>query len=187
MKFEAGVHRVQRVPVNDSRIHTSTASVVVLPEQEDIEHKIVQSDLRIDLFRASGAGGQHVNTTDSAVRITHLPTGVVVSVQDERSQHQNKAKALKILAARISEAERKAKELERYQNRTVQIGSGDRSERIRTYNFEQSRITDHRVGLSLFDMDTMLRGEHLDEFIEATVLQHQAAQIENLQQNNYDS
>ena len=160
--------------MNDSRVHTSTASVVVLPEQPDPDSKISASDLRIDSFRASGAGGQHVNTTDSAVRITHIPTGTVVSVQDERSQHQNRAKAMRILASRVLEAERKTQELERYANRTSQIGTGDRSARIRTYNYEQNRITDHRVGLSLFGIDQMLRGEHLEQFIDELFLKQQS-------------
>lgn len=179
MKFESGVHRVQRVPVNDSRIHTSAASVVVLPEQEDIDQKIVSSDLRIDTFRSSGAGGQHVNTTDSAVRITHIPTGTVVSVQDERSQHQNRAKAMKILAARVAEADRRSQQAATNEARATQIRSGDRSERIRTYNFEQNRITDHRAGLHIYGMEHMLKGEYLNEIIDALILKNQTEQMKD--------
>ncbi|OQR97330.1 peptide chain release factor 1 [Achlya hypogyna] len=183
MKFESGTHRVQRVPVNDTRVHTSAITIAVLPEVEEVEMKNVFSpkDLRIDVYRASGAGGQHVNTTESAVRITHLPTNTVVAVQDERSQHQNKAKAMKILCARVYDAERRAQNSERDKMRMSQIGSGDRSERVRTYNFPQSRISDHRVdGLSTFGMDRMMEGELLDEIIDALVLHDQNDKLQRM-------
>ena len=165
LKYESGVHRVQRVPDTETqgRVHTSAATVAVLPEAEEVDLKINESDLRIDVFRAGGPGGQSVNTTDSAVRITHLPTGVVVSQQDEKSQHKNKAKALKILRARVYEAERQKKDKERSENRKNQIGSGDRSERIRTYNFPQGRVTDHRINLTLHKLDEFLSGEIHEE------------------------
>ena len=161
LKYESGVHRVQRVPETESggRIHTSAATVAVLPEAEEIDVTIEEKDLRIDTFRAQGAGGQHVNTTDSAVRITHIPTGVVVSQQDEKSQHKNRAKAMKVLRSRIYEAERTAKAAERAETRKTQVGSGDRSERIRTYNFPQGRVTDHRISLTLHKLDRVLEGE----------------------------
>ncbi|MHC5655288.1 peptide chain release factor 1 [Stappia sp. ICDLI1TA098] len=176
LKFESGVHRVQRVPETESggRIHTSAATVAVLPQAEDVDVDIADSDLRIDTFRASGAGGQHVNTTDSAVRITHIPTGVVVAVQDERSQHKNKAKAMQVLRTRIFDAERARLASERTEARRLQVGSGDRSERIRTYNFPQGRLTDHRIGLTLYKLEEVLSGEALDEVIDALVLDHQA-------------
>ena len=176
LKFESGVHRVQRVPSTESggRIHTSAATVAVLPQAEDVDVDIAESDLRIDTFRASGAGGQHVNTTDSAVRITHAPTGVVVAVQDERSQHKNKAKAMQLLRTRIFDAERARLASERTEARRLQVGSGDRSERIRTYNFPQGRMTDHRIGLTLYKLEEILSGEALDEVIDALVLDHQA-------------
>jgi len=179
LKFEAGVHRVQRVPQTESsgRIHTSAATVAVLPEAEEVDIKIEEKDLRIDTYRSSGAGGQHVNTTDSAVRITHIPTGVVVCQQDEKSQHKNKAKALKILRSRIYEEERRKKELERSSSRKDQVGSGDRSERIRTYNFPQSRITDHRINLTSYRMDEVLREGKLDEFIEALISDDEAKRL----------
>jgi len=177
LKFESGVHRVQRVPETESggRIHTSAATVAVLPEAEEVDVVVEEKDLRIDTFRSQGAGGQHVNTTDSAVRITHLPTGIVVSQQDEKSQHKNRAKAMKVLRARLYEAERMAAENERAEKRKSQVGSGDRSERIRTYNFPQGRVTDHRIGLTLYKLDRMMEGEALDEFIDALTAEDQAA------------
>ncbi|MBO0347506.1 peptide chain release factor 1 [Roseibium limicola] len=175
MKFESGVHRVQRVPATESggRIHTSAATVAVLPQAEDVDVDIQESDLRIDTFRASGAGGQHVNTTDSAVRITHMPTGVVVAVQDERSQHKNKARAMQLLRARIYDAEREKAAGERTEARRLQVGSGDRSERIRTYNFPQGRVTDHRIGLTLYKLEQIIAGESLGEVVEALIVDHQ--------------
>lgn len=177
LKFESGVHRVQRVPETESggRIHTSAATVAVLPEAEEVDVVIEDKDLRIDTFRSQGAGGQHVNTTDSAVRITHIPTGVVVSQQDEKSQHKNRAKAMKVLRARLYEAERMAVANERAENRKSQVGSGDRSERIRTYNFPQGRVTDHRISLTLHKLDRMMEGEALDEFVDALTAEDQAA------------
>jgi len=177
LKFESGVHRVQRVPATESggRIHTSAATVAVLPQAEDVDVDIQDSDLRIDTFRASGAGGQHVNTTDSAVRITHIPTGIVVAVQDERSQHKNKARAMQLLRARIYDEERERAASERTEARRLQVGSGDRSERIRTYNFPQGRVTDHRIGLTLYKLDQIITGEALDEVIDALIMDHQAS------------
>ena len=177
LKYEAGVHRVQRVPVTEGsgRIHTSAATVAVLPEAEDVDVAVDDKDLRIDVYRASGAGGQHVNRTESAVRITHLPTGLVVAIQDEKSQHKNKAKALKILKARLYEQEREAKASERAAHRKGQVGSGDRSERIRTYNFPQNRLTDHRINLTLYKLDQVVSGEALDEVIEPLINEEQAA------------
>ena len=168
LRYESGVHRVQRVPVTEAggRIHTSTASVAVLPEVEETEIEINPNDLRIDVMRSGGPGGQSVNTTDSAVRITHLPTGIVVHCQDEKSQHKNKAKALRILRARLHEAEEERKHAERAQARKSQIGSGDRAEKIRTYNFPQNRATDHRINLTLYKLDAVMKGE-IDEFVEA--------------------
>lgn len=176
LKFESGVHRVQRVPETESggRIHTSAATVAVLPQAEDVDVQINDADLRIDTFRASGAGGQHVNTTDSAVRITHMPSGIVVAVQDERSQHKNKAKALQLLRARIFDEERARLASERTEARRLQVGSGDRSERIRTYNFPQGRVTDHRIGLTLYKLPEVIGGEALDDVIEPLALDHQA-------------
>ena len=176
LKFESGVHRVQRVPETEAggRIHTSAATVAILPEPEDVDVKIDEKDLRIDVFRASGPGGQSVNTTDSAVRITHLPTGLVVSQQDEKSQHKNKAKALKVLRARLFELERAKVDAERAQDRKGQVGSGDRSERIRTYNFPQGRVTDHRINLTLYRLDKVISGEELDDVIEPLIAEHQA-------------
>jgi peptide chain release factor 1 len=179
LKFESGVHRVQRVPETEGsgRIHTSAATVAVLPEAEEVDIKIDEKDLRIDVFRSSGPGGQSVNTTDSAVRITHLPTGMVVQQQDEKSQHKNKAKALKVLRARLYERERQAKEAARAASRKSQVGTGDRSERIRTYNFPQGRVTDHRINLTLYKIDKVVSGEALDEFIEALLAEDQAARL----------
>ncbi|WP_420334381.1 peptide chain release factor 1 [Roseibium sp.] len=176
LKFESGVHRVQRVPATESggRIHTSAATVAVLPQAEDVDIDVQDSDLRIDTFRASGAGGQHVNTTDSAVRITHIPTGIVVAVQDERSQHKNKARAMQLLRARIYDEERERAASERTEARRLQVGSGDRSERIRTYNFPQGRVTDHRIGLTLYKLEQIVAGEGLGEVIEALIVDHQA-------------
>ena len=179
LKFESGVHRVQRVPETETngRIHTSAATVAVLPEAEGVDIQLEESDLRIDVFRASGPGGQSVNTTDSAVRITHLPTGIVVSQQDEKSQHKNRAKAMKILRARIYDAERARLEAERAADRKGQIGSGDRSERIRTYNFPQGRVTDHRINFTLYKLDRVIVGEALDEIIDALISEDQARRL----------
>ena len=171
LKFESGTHRVQRVPQTESggRVHTSAATVAVLPEANDIDVEVLDKDLRVDIFRASGPGGQSVNTTDSAVRITHIPTGIVAQCQDEKSQHKNKAKALKVLRSRIFEIETKKKEEERALERKTQVGSGDRSERIRTYNFPQGRVTDHRISLTLYKLEQILNGEFLDEIITGLV------------------
>ncbi len=179
LKFESGVHRVQRVPKTETqgRIHTSAATVAVLPEAEEVDLEINEQDLRVDTFRSQGAGGQHVNTTDSAVRITHLPTGVVVSCQEEKSQHKNRAKAIKILRARLLDAEQQRRASERAEARKVQVGSGDRSERIRTYNFPQGRITDHRINLTLYKLDRIIAGERLDELIDALVAEDRAARL----------
>jgi len=179
LKYESGVHRVQRVPETEAsgRIHTSAATVAVLPEAEEVDVDIDDKDLRIDVFRASGPGGQSVNTTDSAVRITHLPSGLVVIQQDEKSQHKNKAKALKVLRARLYEMERAARDAERAASRRSQVGSGDRSERIRTYNFPQGRVTDHRINLTLYKIEKVMQGEALDEVIEALVAEDQAARL----------
>lgn len=178
LKFESGVHRVQRVPDTESsgRIHTSAATVAVLPEAEEVDIKIEEKDIRIDTYRASGAGGQHVNTTDSAVRITHIPTGIVVTQQDEKSQHKNKAKALKILRSRIYDAERQKMQNDRSASRKEQVGSGDRSERIRTYNFPQGRVSDHRINLTLYKIEEILSG-NLDEFIEALISSDEASRL----------
>ncbi|MEM9332671.1 MAG: peptide chain release factor 1 [Pseudomonadota bacterium] len=178
LKFESGVHRVQRVPETESggRVHTSAATVAVLPEAEDIDIEIRNEDIRIDTMRASGAGGQHVNTTDSAVRITHLPTGIVVT-SSEKSQHQNRAFAMKTLRARLFDMERQKAEQERADARKGQVGSGDRSERIRTYNFPQGRMTDHRINLTLYKLDRLIMGEGLDEVIDALVTDFQADQL----------
>ncbi len=179
LKYESGVHRVQRVPETESggRIHTSAATVAVLPEAEEVDVQIEDKDLRIDTYRAQGAGGQHVNTTDSAVRITHLPTGIVVQQQDEKSQHKNRAKALKILRARIYDAEREAQANARAEDRKNQVGSGDRSERIRTYNFPQGRVSDHRINLTLHKLDKVLEGEALDEIVDALTSEDQARKL----------
>ncbi|MDY3026224.1 MAG: peptide chain release factor 1 [Candidatus Faecivicinus sp.] len=176
LKFESGVHRVQRVPVTESsgRIHTSTATVAVLPEAEDVEIEINPGDLKIDTYRASGAGGQHVNRTDSAVRITHLPTGLVVTSQDQRSQIQNREKAMRVLKSRLYELEREQQDSAYSQRRRLQVGTGDRSERIRTYNFPQGRVTDHRIGLTLYKIDEIMAGD-LDEIIDALTLAEQTA------------
>ena len=182
LKFESGVHRVQRIPETETqgRVHTSAATVAVLPEAEEVDIQIKDSDLRIDVFRAGGPGGQSVNTTDSAVRITHLPSGVVVSQQDEKSQHKNKAKALKILRSRVYEAEKRKKDQERSSNRRSQIGSGDRSERIRTYNFPQGRVTDHRINLTLHKLDEFLSGEIHEEMNQELRLKEQSLKLQNL-------
>lgn len=179
LKFESGVHRVQRVPETESggRIHTSAATVAVLPEAEEIDVEIEEKDLRVDVFRASGPGGQSVNTTDSAVRITHLPSGIVVSQQDEKSQHKNRAKAMKVLRARIYDAERARADAERAASRKGQVGSGDRSERVRTYNFPQGRVTDHRINLTLYKLDKMMVGEALGEVVEALITEDQATRL----------
>ena len=182
LKYESGVHRVQRIPQTETqgRVHTSAATVAVLPEAEDVDIQIKESDLRIDVFRAGGPGGQSVNTTDSAVRITHIPSGVVVSQQDEKSQHKNKAKALKILRSRVYEAEKRKKDQERSSNRRNQIGTGERSERIRTYNFPQGRVTDHRINLTLHKLDEFLSGEIHEEMNQELRLKEQTLKLENL-------
>ncbi|MCL2566660.1 MAG: peptide chain release factor 1 [Alphaproteobacteria bacterium] len=180
LKFESGVHRVQRVPTTEAngRVHTSAATVAVLPEAEEVDIQIDEKDLRIDIYRSSGAGGQHVNTTDSAVRITHIPTGIVVAQQDERSQHKNKAKAMKILMSRIYEQQRMELDQKRSADRKSQVGSGDRSERIRTYNFPQGRVSDHRINLTLYKLDRFMEGE-LDEMIDALTAADQALKLAN--------
>ena len=182
MKFESGVHRVQRVPETEAggRIHTSAATVAVLPEPEDVEIEIRDADIRVDTYRSSGAGGQHVNKTDSAVRITHLPTGIVVT-SSEKSQHQNRARALKVLQARLYEQQRDALDTARAENRKSQVGSGDRSERIRTYNFPQGRITDHRINLTLYNLPKVLEGEALDDVINPLIAEDQAARLSALE------
>ncbi len=178
LKFESGVHRVQRVPATEGsgRIHTSAATVAVLPEVEDIDIDIKPEDIRIDTMRSSGAGGQHVNTTDSAVRITHIPSGIVVTAS-QKSQHQNRATAMKVLQARLYETEREARDSARSESRKEQVGSGDRSERIRTYNFPQGRVTDHRINLTLYKLEKVIAGEALDELVDALITEHQAAQL----------
>ena len=175
LKFESGVHRVQRVPDTEAsgRIHTSAATVAVLPEAEDVDIAIRDTELRIETMRAQGAGGQHVNKTESAIRITHIPTGIVVNMQDSRSQHKNRASAMNILRSRVYDAERQRVDAERSADRRGQVGSGDRSERIRTYNFPQGRVTDHRINLTLYKLDAVMQGE-LDEIVDALVLEHQA-------------
>ena len=182
LKYESGVHRVQRVPDTETqgRVHTSAATVAVLPEAEEVDLKIDEADLRIDVFRAGGPGGQSVNTTDSAVRITHIPTGLTVSQQDEKSQHKNKAKGMKILRSRLYELERSRIDQERSQDRKTKIGTGDRSERIRTYNFPQGRVTDHRINLTLHRLEEFLEGEAFDEMIESLTLQAQEDSLSNL-------
>ncbi|MBX3052665.1 MAG: peptide chain release factor 1 [Caldilineaceae bacterium] len=181
LKFESGVHRVQRVPATESqgRIHTSTATVAVLPEAEDVEIEISQNDIKIDVFRSSGPGGQSVNTTDSAVRLTHLPTGIVISCQDEKSQLQNRIKAMRILKAKLYDAEMQRQQDELGSARKSQIGSGDRSEKIRTYNFPQSRVTDHRINLTVYRLDSVLQGD-LDEFIDELATQDQAERLQQI-------
>lgn len=181
LKFESGVHRVQRVPETESggRIHTSAATVAVLPEAQEVDIEIRNEDLRIDTMRASGAGGQHVNTTDSAVRITHVPSGVVV-VQAEKSQHQNRARGMEVLRARLYDMERRKLAEERAESRKGQVGSGDRSERIRTYNFPQGRVTDHRINLTLYKLDKVIEGEALDEIIDALITEDQAELLASL-------
>lgn len=180
-KFESGVHRVQRVPVTEAggRIHTSTATVAVLPEADEVDVEIRPEDIRVDVYRSSGPGGQSVNTTDSAVRVTHIPTGMVVTCQDEKSQHKNKAKALRILRSRLLEMERESQKEEIDQERRIQIGSGERSERIRTYNFPQNRVTDHRINLTLYHLESVLEGE-LDEIIEALAAEEKMRTLEKV-------
>jgi peptide chain release factor 1 len=179
MKFESGVHRVQRVPDTETqgRIHTSAATVAVLPEAQDVDIDINEADLKIDTMRAQGAGGQHVNKTESAIRITHVPTGTIVFVQDERSQHKNRARAMGLLKARLYDAQRQKLDAERAADRKAQVGSGDRSERIRTYNFPQGRVTDHRINLTLYKLDKVITGEALDDVIDPLITEHQAAQL----------
>jgi peptide chain release factor 1 len=177
LKFESGVHRVQRVPATEGsgRIHTSAATVAVLPEVEEVDIAIKESDLKIDTMRSGGAGGQHVNKTESAVRVTHIPSGIAIVVQEERSQHRNRAKAMAALRARLYDAERKKRDAERAADRRGQVGSGDRSERIRTYNFPQGRVTDHRINLTLYKLPQVIEGEALGEIIDALITEHQAA------------
>ena len=179
LKFESGVHRVQRVPATEAqgRVHTSAATVAVMPMAEDVDIDLNEADLKIDTMRAQGAGGQHVNKTESAIRITHLPTNTVVFVQDERSQHKNKARALMLMKSRLYDAQRQKLDAERAANRKSQVGSGDRSERIRTYNFPQGRVTDHRINLTLYKLDKVITGEALDEIIDALITEHQAEQM----------
>lgn len=184
LKYESGVHRVQRVPETETqgRIHTSTVTVAVLPEAEDVEIEINPADLQIDTFRASGAGGQHINKTESAIRITHIPTGVVVECQDERSQYKNKDKAMKVLKSRLLEAKMQEQTDEMAQKRKSQVGTGDRSERIRTYNYPQGRITDHRIGLTLYRLEDILNGD-IDEVIDALITADRAAKLESTIEN----
>ena len=183
LKFESGVHRVQRVPETESqgRIHTSAATVAVLPEAEEIDVDISPTDLRVDTYRAQGAGGQHVNKTDSAIRITHLPTGIVVQCQDNKSQHKNRAQAMKVLRSRMYDAERQKAASERAADRKEQVGSGDRSERIRTYNYPQGRVTDHRINLTLYKLDKVMSGEAVDEVVNALIADHQAGLLADLE------
>ena len=179
LKFESGVHRVQRVPATEAsgRIHTSAATVAVLPEAEEVDVQINPADLRVDTYRSQGAGGQHVNKTDSAIRITHLPTNTVVQCQDEKSQHKNRAKAMKMLMARLYDAQRKALDDARSADRRSQVGSGDRSERIRTYNYPQGRVTDHRINLTLYKIDEVMEGGGVDELVDALTAEDQAAKL----------
>ncbi len=183
LKFESGAHRVQRVPKTEAsgRVHTSAATVAVLPEAEDVDIEILDKDLKIDTFRSQGAGGQHVNTTDSAIRITHIPTGVVVEVQEERSQHKNRAKAMTYLRSKLYEAQWRKQQEEMSANRKSQVGSGDRSERIRTYNFPQGRVTDHRINMTLYNIDEVMAGRGLNEFIDALTADDQAARLAELE------
>lgn len=185
LKFESGVHRVQRVPETETqgRVHTSAATVAVLPEPEEVDIEIKETELRIDVFRASGPGGQSVNTTDSAVRITHIPTGVVVIQQDEKSQHKNRAKAMKVLRARLYDAERARVDSERAAARKGMVGSGDRSERIRTYNYPQSRVSDHRINLTLYKLSEIIAGDGLDEMVEALITQDRADRLSAMQEH----
>jgi peptide chain release factor 1 len=182
LKFESGVHRVQRVPQTETqgRIHTSAATVAVLPEPQDVEIEVNDTDIRIDTYRSSGAGGQHVNKTDSAVRVTHLPTGIVVT-SSEKSQHQNRARAMKVLKAKLYEQKRDALAAERSESRKSQVGSGDRSERIRTYNFPQARVTDHRINLTLYNLPKVIAGDGLDELIDPLIAEDQAARLASLE------
>jgi peptide chain release factor 1 len=186
LKFESGVHRVQRVPVTEAsgRIHTSAATVAVLPEAEDVDIQIDDKDLRIDVYRAQGAGGQHVNKTESAVRITHLPTGIAVAQQTEKSQHKNKAQAMKLLKAKLYEIERERLDSARASERKSMVGSGDRSERIRTYNFPQGRVTDHRINLTLYKLDKIISGDELGDIVDALVAQDQADRLSALEAEN---
>ncbi|MBI3676149.1 MAG: peptide chain release factor 1 [Proteobacteria bacterium] len=186
LKFESGVHRVQRVPVTEAsgRIHTSAATVAVLPEAEDVDIEVNEKDLRIDVYRAQGAGGQHVNKTESAVRITHLPTGIAVAQQTEKSQHKNKAQAMKLLKAKLYEIERERLDSARASERKSMVGSGDRSERIRTYNFPQGRVTDHRINLTLYKLDRILAGDDLGEVIDALITEDQASRLAALEADN---
>ncbi len=183
LKYESGVHRVQRVPETEGggRIHTSAATVAVLPEAQEVDVQVEDKDLRVDTYRSQGAGGQHVNTTESAVRITHIPTGVVAACQEEKSQHKNRAKAMKMLLAKLYDHQREQVDSERAANRRSQVGSGDRSERIRTYNFPQGRVTDHRINLTLYALDKMMQGEALDEIVDALTAEDQAAKLAELQ------
>ena len=185
LKFESGVHRVQRVPTTESsgRVHTSAATVAVLPEAEEIDVDLEEKDLRIDVFRSSGPGGQSVNTTDSAVRITHFPTGIVVSQQDEKSQHKNKAKAMKILRSRLLDNEIQQKNKERSEQRKTQVGSGDRSERIRTYNFPQGRVSDHRINLTLYNLTEILQGK-IEDLINPLIAEEETKKLQKLKMNN---
>lgn len=183
LKFESGAHRVQRVPKTEAsgRIHTSAATVAVLPEAEEVDIEILDKDLKVDTFRSQGAGGQHVNTTDSAIRITHIPTGVVVEVQEERSQHKNRAKAMTYLRSKLYEAQWRRQQEEMSANRKSQVGSGDRSERIRTYNFPQGRVTDHRINMTLYSLEDVMSGKGLNEFIEALIADDQAARLAEIE------
>ncbi|NTU77151.1 MAG: PCRF domain-containing protein, partial [Alphaproteobacteria bacterium] len=182
LKFESGVHRVQRVPQTESqgRVHTSTATVAVLPEMEDVDIQIDERDLRIDVYRSSGAGGQHVNKTESAVRITHMPTGIVVAMQEERSQIKNRAKAMKVLRARLYDQRRSTRDAAYASTRKEQVGTGDRSERIRTYNFPQSRVSDHRIELTLYKINEVINATALDEFIDALIQHDEAEKLAEL-------
>ncbi len=181
LKYESGVHRVQRVPITESqgRIHTSAITVAVLPEAEEVDVEIDPDDLRIDVFRSSGPGGQSVNTTDSAVRITHIPTGMVVSCQDEKSQHKNRAKAMKVLRARLLDMKQREQDAQRANERRIQIGSGDRSEKIRTYNFPQNRVTDHRIGFTLYKLESVMEGD-LDELMNALITADQDEKLKKI-------